>query len=127
MQAHFGRLTRQQYQARQDTAFLQGFTTTQPETTLRHISALALDNLPLRCGAATSAVNPWADVIFPADVIGGPRVPKYSWAEADELKKRLKVWATTWHKIFAGTHGTPRHTGLSNLQRGREAKLDVRG
>ena len=89
LKAHFGALTLQQYQARQGTAFLQGLTSTQRESTLRHISALASTIFSYAVVRQHLRSNPWADVVFPADAVAGPRVPHYSWAEAEDMVSAL--------------------------------------
>jgi integrase len=85
LKAHFGTVTLQQYQARQGTALLQRLTATQRETTLRHISALASTIFSYAVVRQHLRSNPWADVVFPADAVAGPRVPHYSWAEAEDM------------------------------------------
>jgi len=85
LKAHFGNRTLQQYEARWGTAFLQGLTATQRETTLRHISALASTIFSYAVVEQRLRSNPWADVVFPKDAIVGPRTPHYSWAEAENM------------------------------------------
>ncbi len=89
LRAHFGTLTLQQYQARQGTAFLQGLTAKQRETTLRHISALASTIFSYAVVRQHLRSNPWADVVFPEDAVTGPRIPHYSWAEAEDMISAL--------------------------------------
>ncbi len=89
LKAHFGTVTLQQYQAHQGTAFMQKLTATQRVTTLRHISALASTIFSYAVVKQHLRSNPWADVVFPEDAVVGPRVPHYSWSEAEDMVSAL--------------------------------------
>lgn len=89
LKAHFGSVTLQQYEARRGTAFLQKLTATQRQTTLRHISALASTIFSYAVVKQHLRSNPWVDVVFPEDAVVGPRVPHYSWDEAENMISAL--------------------------------------
>jgi hypothetical protein len=88
LKAHFGTVTLQQYQAHEGTAFLQ-LTATQRVTTLRHLSALASTIFSYAVVRQHLRSNLWANVVFPEDAVVGPRVPHYSWAEAEDMVSAL--------------------------------------
>src|SRR5882724_8891227 len=83
LNAHFGKLTLQEYEPSMGTQFLQTLTGTQGKNTLKHIKALGSSLFKRAVIEQRIKVNPWHDVEMPEDAIESESTQHYTLAEAE--------------------------------------------
>jgi integrase len=89
LQAHFGKMTLQDYEPFMGTQFLQSLTGTQGKNTLKHIKALGSSIFKRAVIEQRIKVSPWHDVSMPDDVIESKTTPHYTLEEAENIISAL--------------------------------------
>jgi integrase len=89
LNAHFGKLTLQEYEPSMGTQFLQTLTGTQGKNTLKHIKALGSSLFKRAVIEQRIKVNPWHDVEMPEDAIESESTQHYTLAEAEDIISAL--------------------------------------
>jgi integrase len=89
LKTHFANITLQDYEPDMGADLLQGLTSTQGKSTLRHIKALGSSIFKRALKEKRVKVNPWHDVEMPDDAIESESTLHYTLAEAEDIVSAL--------------------------------------
>jgi integrase len=89
LEAHFGKLTLQEYEPHLGTRFLQSLTGTQAKNTLKHVRACASSLFKRAVNEQRIKTNPWHDVQMPDDAIESSETQHYTLEEAENIISAL--------------------------------------
>jgi len=89
LEAHFGKLTLQEYEPRWGMRLLRSLTSKQGKTTLKHIKSLATALFSYAVTEEILKVNPWREVKVPKDAIEPKETEHYTLEEAENIISAL--------------------------------------
>ncbi len=89
LEAHFGKLTLQEYEPHLGTRFLQSLTGTQAKNTLKHVRACASSLFKRAVNEQRIKTNPWHEVQMPDDAIESSETQHYTLEEAENIISAL--------------------------------------
>jgi integrase len=89
LEAHFGKLTLQEYEPHLGTRFLQSLTGTQAKNTLKHVRACASSLFKRAVNEQRIKTNPWHGVQMPDDAIESSETQHYTLEETENIISAL--------------------------------------